>query len=66
MNFSLGAWVWTLQRDVNVTDFGVSGQGKLVYIMDYAWISCRTVLLPRVIVEVGTVIAAGGVQATST
>lgn len=61
VNFSTGVWIWTLQHDVQASDFGVAGQGKPVRICDRAWLSCRTVVLPGVTVAEGAVVAAGAV-----
>lgn len=59
VNFSTGVWIWTMQHKVNDPDFG--GESAPVIIGDYAWISCRTVLLPGVRVGEGAVVAAGAV-----
>ena len=65
VNFSTGVWIWTLQHDVNATDFGTTNQGGSVTIGDRAWLSCRTVVLPNVSIGEGAVIAAGGVVTKS-
>ena len=57
--FNTGVWIWTMQHKVNDPDFG--GESAPVIIGDYAWISCRTVLLPGVRVGEGAVVAAGAV-----
>jgi acetyltransferase-like isoleucine patch superfamily enzyme len=59
VNLSSGVWIWTLQHDPHDPYFGCKG-GK-VTIHDYAWISCRSVILPGVTIGRGSVIAAGAV-----
>lgn len=59
VNFSTGVWVWTLQHKVNAPDFGC--EAAPVIVEDYAWVSCRTVLLPGVRIGKGAVVAAGAV-----
>ncbi len=59
VNLSSGVWIWTLQHDPQAADFGVLG-GPVV-IEDYAWLSCRTVILPNVRIGRGAVVAAGAV-----
>jgi acetyltransferase-like isoleucine patch superfamily enzyme len=61
VNLSTGVWIWTEQHDPNDPDFAVVG-GK-VAIEDYAWISCRVVILPGVKIGQGCVVAAGAVVA---
>jgi acetyltransferase-like isoleucine patch superfamily enzyme len=62
VNFSTGVWIWTVQHDYRSPDFGDSG-GPVV-IGDYAWISCRVVILPGVTIGEGAVVAAGAVVTT--
>jgi acetyltransferase-like isoleucine patch superfamily enzyme len=59
VNFSTGVWIWTVQHDHRDPDFG--DMGGPVTIDDYAWISCRTVILPGVHIGEGAVVAAGSV-----
>jgi acetyltransferase-like isoleucine patch superfamily enzyme len=59
VNLSTGVWIWTEQHDPNDPDFAIVG-GKVV-IEDYAWISCRTVILPGVRIGEGCVVGAGAV-----
>jgi acetyltransferase-like isoleucine patch superfamily enzyme len=59
VNFSTGVWIWTMQHAVNDPDFAC--ECAPVVIEDYAWISCRTVLLPGVRIGKGAVVAAGAV-----
>jgi acetyltransferase-like isoleucine patch superfamily enzyme len=59
VNFSTGVWIWTMQHAVNDSAFGI--ESAPVVIEDYAWISCRTVLLPGVRIGKGAVVAAGAV-----
>lgn len=59
VNFSTGVWIWTLQHDPQDSMFGLKS-GNVV-IKDYAWLSCRTVVLPGVTIGEGAVVAAGAV-----
>lgn len=59
VSLSMGVWIWTLQHDPQDSNFGVAG-GKVV-IEDFAWISCRTTILPNVTIGRGAVVAAGAV-----
>lgn len=59
VNLSTGVWIWTEQHDPNDPAFGIVG-GKVI-VGDYAWISCRTVILPGVTIGTGAVVAAGAV-----
>ena len=61
VNLSTGVWIWTEQHDPQDPDFAIVG-GKVV-IEDYAWISCRAVILPGVRIGTGCVVAAGAVVA---
>jgi acetyltransferase-like isoleucine patch superfamily enzyme len=65
-NFSTGAWLWTLQHDVNDPWFTTEGQGAPIIVGDRSWLSCRTVILPGVKIGEGSVIAAGAVVTKST
>lgn len=66
VNISTGVWIWTLQHDVNSSDFSTKGENKPVVIKDRAWVSCRAVILPGVTIDEGTIIAAGGVVTKAT
>lgn len=59
VNFSTGVWVWTMQHQVNDPDFAC--ESAEVVIEDYAWLSCRSVILPGVRIGRGAVVAAGAV-----
>jgi len=59
VNFSSGVWIWTMQHDPHSPDFAVLSAP--VVIKDYAWLSCRTVILPGVTIGTGAVVAAGAV-----
>lgn len=59
VNLSTGVWIWTLQHDPQSSTFAAIG-GPVV-IEDYAWISCRTTILPGVTIRKGAVVAAGAV-----
>ncbi|WP_051197610.1 acyltransferase [Butyrivibrio sp. MB2005] len=61
VNISTGAWIWTVQHDVNSESFSTTGQEKPVYIGEYAWISSRTSILPGANVLKGDIIAAGAI-----
>jgi acetyltransferase-like isoleucine patch superfamily enzyme len=64
VNLSTGVWVWTLQHDPQSTLFETKG-GEVI-IEDYAWISCRSIILPGVKIAKGTVVAAGSVVVRDT
>ena len=59
VNFSTGVWIWTAQHKMNDPDFGE--ESAPVVIEDFAWLSCRTVILPGVKIGKGAVVAAGAV-----
>lgn len=59
VNFSTGVWVWTMQHQVHDPDFAC--ESAEVVIEDYAWLSCRSVILPGVRIGRGAVVAAGAV-----
>lgn len=59
VNLSTGVWIWTLQHDLQSPDFSV--EGGPVVIEDYAWLSCRSIILPGVTIGEGAVVAAGAV-----
>lgn len=59
VNFSTGVWIWTVQHDFRCPDFGDSGGPVTIH--DYAWLSCRAVILPGVTIGEGAVVAAGAV-----
>lgn len=59
VNFSTGVWVWTMQHEMNSSDF--RGSGGPVVIEDYVWASCRTTILPDTTVGKGAVLAANSV-----
>ncbi len=61
VNFSTGVWIWTEQHDHNDEYFRCLDKGGMVIIGDRAWISCRTIILPNVIIGEGAVLAAGAV-----
>lgn len=63
VNFSSEVMVWTMQHDPQCSYFGV--ESSPVVIEDYAWLSCRTILLPGVTVGEGAVVAAGAVVTKS-
>ncbi len=59
VNLSAGVWIWTCQHDVQSSNFALDC-GPVV-IEDYAWVSCRTVILPNTTIGRGAVVAAGAV-----
>ncbi len=59
VSLSMGVWIWTMEHDPQDPWYGVKG-GPVV-IEDYAWISCRAVILPGVTIGKGAVVAAGAV-----
>ena len=61
VNLSTGVWIWTEQHNPQCKYFSCIDQGAPVIIKDRAWISYRAVILPRVTVGEGAVIAAGAV-----
>lgn len=61
VNISTGAWIWTVQHDVNSEKFETAGEEKPIHIEDYAWVSSRTTILPGANIKKGDVIAAGAV-----
>jgi maltose O-acetyltransferase len=63
VNFSTGVWIWTAEHDMNALDFGATSAP--VVIEDYAWLSCRTIILPGVTIGYGAVVAAGAVVTKS-
>ena len=61
VNFSTGVWIWTEQHDPQCPHFSCTNRGGPVVINDRVWVSCRAVILPRVTIGEGAVIAAGAV-----
>ena len=59
VSLSMGVWIWTMEHDPQDPYYGAKG-GPVV-IEDYAWISCRAVILPGVTIGRGAVVAAGAV-----
>jgi acetyltransferase-like isoleucine patch superfamily enzyme len=59
VSLSMGVWVWTMEHDPQ--DPWYSATGGPVVIHDYAWVSCRVVILPGVTIGEGAVVAAGAV-----
>ena len=53
------AIIWTLNHDYNDVHF--CGKGAPVVIGDYAWICCRSVILPGITIGEGAVVASGAV-----
>ena len=61
VNISTGAWIWTLQHDINSKTFTSEGMGGKVTVGNRAWISSRTTILPGCNIAEGVVVAAGAV-----
>ena len=53
------AIIWTLQHEMNSTDF--HGKGAPVVIEDYAWICSRAIIMPGVKIGKGAVVASGAI-----
>ena len=63
VNLSTGVWIWTMEHEVNSLDF--CSPAAPVMIDDYAWLSCRTIVLPGVTIGKGAVLSAGAVVTKS-
>lgn len=61
VSLSMGVWIWTMEHDPQ-DPFYVAKGGPVV-VEDYAWISCRAVILPGVTIGKGAVVSAGSVVA---
>ena len=59
VSLSMGVWIWTMEHDPQ--DPHYRAKGGPVVIEDYAWVSCRVVILPNVTIGKGAVVAAGAV-----
>lgn len=59
VSISMGVWIWTMEHDPQDPGYGI--KSGVVQIDDYAWISCRVVILPGVKIGRGAVVAAGAV-----
>ena len=53
------AIIWTLNHDYN--DIYFAGKGSSVTIGDYAWICCRSIILPGITIGEGAVVASGAI-----
>lgn len=53
------AIIWTLNHDYN--DVGFAAKGAPVVIGDYAWICCRSIILPGIEIGKGAIVASGAV-----
>lgn len=53
------AIIWTLNHDYN--DTGFCGKGSSVIVGPYAWVCCRSVILPGVSIGEGAIVASGAV-----
>ena len=63
VNLSSGVWIWTTEHDVHDSNF--CSVPERVIIEDYSWVSCRTVILPGVVIGYGAVVCAGAVVTKS-
>ena len=59
VSLSMGVWIWTMEHDPQ--DPHYKAKGGPVVIEDYAWVSCRVVILPNITIGKGAVVAAGAV-----
>ena len=59
VSLSMGVWIWTMEHEAQNSYCGV--KGSAVTIKDYAWISCRVVILPGVTIWKGAVVADGAI-----
>lgn len=59
VSLSMGVWIWTMEHDPQ--DPYYRAKGGPVVIEDYAWVSCRAVILPNITIGKGAVVAAGAV-----
>lgn len=64
--FAQAVSVYTEQHDVNDPLFRTNNKGGSVVIKKHAWISSKTTVLPRCVVEEGCVIASGATLTKST
>jgi acetyltransferase-like isoleucine patch superfamily enzyme len=63
VNLSSDVMIWTVQHDPQDPTFGV--KSAPVNVEDYAWLSCRSIILPGVTIGRGAVVAAGAVVTKS-
>ena len=63
VNLSSDVMIWTQEHDMNSPNFVITS-GK-VKVEDYAWLSCRVIVLPGVTIGRGAVVAAGAVVTKS-
>jgi len=63
VNLSSEVMIWTMQHDHRSPTFGAVSVP--VIIEDYAWVSCRAIVLPGVTIGKGAVVAAGAVVTKS-
>ena len=61
VNMSDYSAIWTMQHDVNDTDFGCSGKCGKVTIKKRSWLCFRSVILPKVTIGEGVVLATAAV-----
>lgn len=64
--FAQAVSVYTEQHDVNDSWFRTNDKGGTVIVKKHAWISSKTTLLPKCVVEEGCVIASGATLTKST
>ncbi len=63
VNFSSEVMIWSVEHDLNSPSFGTH-EGRVI-VEDYAWLSCRSIILPGVTIGKGAVVAAGAVVTKS-
>jgi len=64
VNISGQVIIWTMQHDYNSSNFDKIG-GKVV-VKDYCWISAWAIILPDILIEEGTVVAANAIITKNT
>jgi acetyltransferase-like isoleucine patch superfamily enzyme len=63
VNLSSEVMIWTMEHDPQASDF--ADVSAPVVVEDYAWLSCRSIILPGVTIGKGAVVAAGAVVTKS-
>lgn len=53
--------IYTLQHDVNDPEFGITDKGGTVVIKSHVWINSKTTVLPKYVLEEGSVLASGAI-----
>ena len=58
VNLSTGVWIWTDEHDKDDPNFACNNKGGKVIIENRVWISARAIILPKVKIKEGAVVAA--------